>query len=72
MGITAHSLSGQNTNIRVFLVTGATGAIGKAIARQLAKTQDSKVVLACRNQQKAELAVNEITYLTGGKGHYMF
>ena len=63
--MTAHPSSWQNTNTRVFLVTGATGAIGKAIARQLAKTQDSKVVLVCRNQQKAELAVNEITYLTG-------
>jgi retinol dehydrogenase-13 len=55
----------QSTDTRVFLVTGATGAIGKAIARQLAQVQDSKVVLVCRDQQKAELAVNEIMYQTG-------
>ena len=65
MGSTAQSSSGQNIHTKVFLVTGATGAIGKAIARQLANIQDSKVVLVCRDQQKAVLAVNEITSLTG-------
>ena len=65
MGITAHSSSRQNTNPRVFLVTGATGAIGKAIARQLAATPDSEVVLVCRDQNKAEQAVKEIIDLTG-------
>jgi len=65
MGSTAQSSSGQTAHTKVFLVTGATGAIGKAIARQLANIQDSKVVLVCRDQQKAVLAVNEITSLTG-------
>ena len=65
MGSTAQSSSGKNTHTKVFLVTGATGAIGKTIARQLANIQDSKVVLVCRDQQKAVLAVNEITSLTG-------
>ena len=65
MGRTAKSSSGQTAHTKVFLVTGATGAIGKAIARQLANIQDSKVVLVCRDQQKAVLAVNEITSLTG-------
>jgi retinol dehydrogenase-13 len=51
MGNTTQSSSGQNTHTKVFLVTGATGAIGKAIARQLANIQDSKVVLVCRDQQ---------------------
>ena len=64
MGSTAQSSSGQTAHTKVFLVTGATGAIGKAIARQLANIQDSKVVLVCRDQQKAVLAVNEITSLT--------
>lgn len=65
MGISARSSNGKNTQSQVFLVTGATGAIGKAIARQLANLQDSKVVLICRDQQKAILAVNEIKSLTG-------
>ena len=65
MGSTAQSSSGQNIHTKVFLVTGATGAIGKTIARQLANIQDSKVVLICRDQQKAVLAVNEIMSLTG-------
>jgi len=34
--------SRQDNNKRVFLVTGDTGAIGKAIARQLAEIEDSE------------------------------
>ncbi len=49
---------------RVFLVTGATGAIGKAIARKLAENKNSRVVLVCRNQEKAKQVVNEIIQLT--------
>ena len=49
MGSTAQSSSGQTAHIKVFLVTGSTGAIGKAIARQLANIQDSNVVLVCRS-----------------------
>jgi len=41
-------------------VTGATGAIGKAIARQIAAHPDFEVVLACRDEAKAERAVREI------------
>lgn len=49
---------------RVFLVTGATGTIGKAIARQLAESHNSEVVLVCRNKSKAEQTVDEIVRLT--------
>ena len=56
------SLSTHQT--KVYLVTGATGAIGKAIARQLAFLPNSEVVLVCRNQQKAEQAVTEIRRAT--------
>ncbi|WP_411726954.1 SDR family NAD(P)-dependent oxidoreductase [Methyloglobulus sp.] len=59
------NLSRQDNNTRVFLVTGATGAIGKATARQLAELEDSEVVLVCRDKQKAEKAVMEIIDVTG-------
>lgn len=52
---------------KVYLVTGATGAIGKAIARQLAELEHSEVVLVCRDRQKAEQAVKEITRSTGNQ-----
>jgi NAD(P)-dependent dehydrogenase (short-subunit alcohol dehydrogenase family) len=50
---------------RVALVTGATGAIGHAIARQIAAHPGWEVVLACRDQAKAERAVREIVTATG-------
>lgn len=56
------SLAEQNHPVAI--VTGATGAIGKAIARQLAQ-KNYDVVLACRNEAKARRAVDEITRLTG-------
>lgn len=49
----------------VYLITGATGAIGKAIARQLAANPDAEVVMVCRNPNKAEQALTEITAATG-------
>ena len=48
---------------QVAIVTGATGAIGQAIARQLAE-QAYEVVLAVRNGAKAEKVVKEITQTT--------
>ena len=53
------------SNLRVALVTGATGAIGQAITRQIAAHPDLKVVLACRDQAKAERVVGEIVTATG-------
>jgi retinol dehydrogenase-13 len=50
---------------RVALVTGATGTIGRAIARHIAVHPDCEVVLACRDQAKAERAVREIVTATG-------
>lgn len=41
------------------LVTGATGTIGKAIARRLA-TKKFRVILVARNKEKAETALREI------------
>ncbi len=50
---------------QVALVTGATGAIGKAIARQLAAHNALEVVLGCRHAEKAREAVAEIQRATG-------
>ncbi len=49
---------------QIAIVTGATGAIGKAIARQIAGHEDYEVVLACRNENKAKQAVEEIKRTT--------
>jgi retinol dehydrogenase 12 len=50
---------------KIAIVTGATGAIGKAITRQIAEHSDYEVVLACRNENKAKQAVEEIKRTTG-------
>lgn len=44
----------------VALVTGATGAIGKAIATRIASEPNSEVVLLCRDASKGQAAVDEI------------
>jgi NAD(P)-dependent dehydrogenase (short-subunit alcohol dehydrogenase family) len=50
---------------RVFLVTGANGAIGLAIARQLASQPEHEVVLVCRTAAKAGTAVAAVRKATG-------
>jgi NAD(P)-dependent dehydrogenase (short-subunit alcohol dehydrogenase family) len=50
---------------RVALVTGATGAIGKAIATRIAATPGFEVVLLCRDAGKAEAAAAGIRKQTG-------
>jgi NAD(P)-dependent dehydrogenase (short-subunit alcohol dehydrogenase family) len=55
----------QNSVSTVYLVTGATGAIGKAIARQLAANPNAEVVLVCRNPAKAEQTATDIVAATG-------
>lgn len=57
----------MNTNIsslKTAAITGGTGAIGKAIARQLADT-GHRVVLFTRDPEKSEHAVQEISKSTG-------
>lgn len=49
------------------IVTGATGAIGKAIARQIAANHNYTVVLVCRNEDKARRATDEIRRTTGNQ-----
>ena len=49
---------------QVALVTGSTGAIGTAIARQLAEHAGYEVVLACRDEIRAQQIVAEIQRAT--------
>ncbi len=53
---------------RTFLVTGATGAIGLAIARQLAQHPGQRVVLLARSEAKARAVVDGIRRVTGNAG----
>jgi NAD(P)-dependent dehydrogenase (short-subunit alcohol dehydrogenase family) len=49
----------------VALVTGATGAIGRAIAEQIAARREYEVVLVCRDAGKAATAAGAIRRRTG-------
>jgi retinol dehydrogenase-13 len=49
---------------RVFLITGATGAIGEAIVRQLAKNPDHEVVMLGRDEAKTHRIAKEIVGVT--------
>ena len=50
---------------RVFLITGATGAIGQAIARQLAAGTNHEVVLIGRDEARTRRITGEIRESTG-------
>ena len=50
---------------RVFLVTGATGAIGQAIARQLAAGTNHEVVLIGRDEARTHRITEQIRERTG-------
>jgi NAD(P)-dependent dehydrogenase (short-subunit alcohol dehydrogenase family) len=52
---------------RTAIVTGATGAIGKAIARQIAATPGYSVVLIGRDQNRTRQATQEIIKTTGNQ-----
>lgn len=53
---------------RIAAVTGASGAIGMAIARQLAAVPNHEVVLICRDEDKATRCVDAISRATGNPG----
>jgi NAD(P)-dependent dehydrogenase (short-subunit alcohol dehydrogenase family) len=52
---------------RIVLVTGATGAIGKAIARQMAAREGYEVVLLGRDEMKLRQAAMDIGRTTGNR-----
>jgi NAD(P)-dependent dehydrogenase (short-subunit alcohol dehydrogenase family) len=54
------------TAARTVLITGANAGIGKDVARQLAAGGDAgKIYLACRNQEKAQAAQEDLEAATG-------
>ncbi len=65
MTMVFHKARWKDDGNRVALVTGATGAIGRAIARQIAAEEICSVVLLCRNERKGQDATGEIRRVTG-------
>lgn len=57
----------KNDSPQVFLVTGSTGSIGKAIARQLATDLDHHVVLVGRDEARTRQTAQDITRTTGNE-----
>jgi NAD(P)-dependent dehydrogenase (short-subunit alcohol dehydrogenase family) len=51
--------------VKVALVTGAAGAIGKAIALGLARQPDFEVILVGRDRERIEAAANEVRRASG-------
>lgn len=52
-------------NKKLALVTGATGAIGKSVARLILTTGKYRVIMVCRNEDKAQKARDELVRLSG-------
>ncbi len=57
----------QNQHRMLALVTGGTGAIGKAIASEIAFRPEYRVVLLCRDEHRAVEATDELIRVTGNK-----
>ena len=51
--------------MKTIIITGANSGLGFETARKVAKNQDYKVILACRNMEKAEQAKEKIVGDTG-------
>lgn len=49
---------------KVFIITGANTGLGFETAKALV-TRDATIIMACRNMDKANVAVNEIRKITG-------
>lgn len=62
--MTHHSQHYWNAR-KVAMISGASGAIGMAIARQMAKHQQSDIVLLCRDEEKAKAAQHQVIQQTG-------
>lgn len=57
----------ENSSRTIAFITGATGAIGEAIARNIAIDNKYEVVLVARNEDKAKNVLNKIKADTGNQ-----
>ena len=57
----------QDRHRRIALITGATGAIGEAIALEIARHPDFRLVLLCRDEHKAAAAASDIATRSGNE-----
>ncbi len=56
---------------RTYIITGGNSGLGLHCARNIATTfKDYQIILACRNQQKAEAAVKQLMDETGNQNIY--
>ncbi len=62
----------QSGGLKMAIVTGATGAIGEAIARQVAKNKDYLVIMTARDLSKARKAVQEVREISGNHEVYYY
>jgi len=60
----------EKGDLKTVVVTGATGAIGKAISRQIAGKQDYMVIMISRDEIRAVQAVSEVRKRTGSHDVY--
>lgn len=62
-------MSNKNNNVTTILITGASAGLGEECARQLAlKPTNYRIILACRNEERAKAAQNRLEASTGHKG----
>ena len=57
----------RKSNMRTVIITGGNSGLGFETAKKIAKDKDYRVILACRNPQKAEEAVRKIKEETGNE-----
>lgn len=68
--VRCHQLRYRNKRVKTAIVTGATGAIGSAIATGIAAKPGYRVVLVCRDEEKARRTVSKIESQTDTEVRY--